>query len=224
MRAIEKHKPASEGGGVYYEERAYALVTSHGSKDTVEKDVLEWFEQLKDQVRQERFPEHWLAVYQQNFERWKANEAPVVNGTAIRNWPAASVGEIKMLHQLGVQAVEDLAVANAELLGRIGMGGQSLKQRAIDWVTAKTGTGPLIEQLAAMREVNKGQDMTIEELKKQLSILSARLDQREGQIRQSVQEGNPVHFANLEDRLANAQAAADSRDEGDLIDDAIAEA
>ena len=55
-RAVKQYKPAEEGGTVFFKDVDYALVTSHGSKDTVEKALPDWFTHLESEVRQDRLP------------------------------------------------------------------------------------------------------------------------------------------------------------------------
>ena len=138
-RAIERRKVEAEGGGVFYVELDFAIVTPAGSKDCIEKVVEEWFPYLREQTRQGRFPQQWLDAYKSSYEAWKSDQEPPINGTSIKACPVFSVGEVKNLLALHVVAVEDLAQANEELLGRLGMGGRSLKQKAIDYLQAKIG-------------------------------------------------------------------------------------
>lgn len=217
-RAVPKQKPAVEGGALYYVDTDYALVTSHGSKDTVEKVAVEWFDFLKDQVRQGRFPQQWLDAFKASYNAWKNDQELPVQGTPIKNWPVASPAEIKHCAALGIRAVEDLATANEELIGRLGMGGRSLCARAKDWVTSKSDTAPLISQLEASRQIQAGQEQQIRTLTERMQVLEMQLAQRP----QIMQPGLGLVgvLPPLEDRLA---AARDSAAEGMSDDEAIAE-
>lgn len=210
-RAVEKRKTDAEGGASYYVDTDFAMVTSHGSKDTVEKVAVEWFDFLKEQVRQGRFPQQWLDAFKASYNAWKNDQELPVQGTPIKNWPAASPAEIKHCAALGLRAVEDLATANEELIGRLGMGGRSLCNRAKDWVTSKSGTAPLIAQLDSSRQVQAGQEHQIRTLNERLKLLEAQLAARPAAPQEWVGVLPP-----LEDRLA---AARDSVPEG-MSDDA----
>lgn len=221
VRAIEKRKPDTEGAAVYYEDTDFALVTSHGSKDTVEKIAKDWFEHLKEQVRQGRFPQQWLDAFKASYTAWKNDQEPPVIGTAIKNWPAASPAEMKMLAGFGIRAVEDLANANEELIHRLGMGGRSLCARAKDWVTSKDNTAPLVLQLDALRQSQRGLEQQLADLRETNKILQAQLNQRAAQ---PAQAWAPPERP-LEDRLLEAQAATErtTMSDSDAVDDALAE-
>lgn len=164
-RAAAKQKPAAEGGGLYYVDQDWALVTPHGSKDTTEKLISDWFPALKEEARQGRFPYEWLQAYEAAYNAWKNDQPMPINGTPIKNWPAASPAEAKTLIGFGVLAVEDLAQANEELVARIGMGGRALKQRAVDWVTSNKDHAPLVAACEALRQANAGLQNVITNLK-----------------------------------------------------------
>lgn len=155
-RALEKRKTLEEGGETYYINRDFAIVTPAGSKETVEKEVDVWFPYLKEQVRQGRFDQRWYDAYTAAYKAWANDQEPPLNGIDIRNWAVASPAEIKMLVALRVLTVEDMAAANEELMMRIGMGARSLKQKALDYLTAKKDIAPLVQQLDAMRHTLAG--------------------------------------------------------------------
>jgi len=77
MRAVEDRQASIEQGHYVATDVAYALVTPAGSKDRVERVVEEWFLQLEQQVREERFPPAWFKAYKEAFAAWKeGNESP----------------------------------------------------------------------------------------------------------------------------------------------------
>lgn len=219
-RAVEKRKTDAEGGASYYVDTDFAMVTSHGSKDTVEKVAVEWFDFLKEQVRQGRFPQQWLDAFKASYNAWKNDQELPVQGTPIKNWPAASPAEIKHCAALGLRAVEDLATANEELIGRLGMGGRSLCSRAKDWVTSKSGTAPLIAQLDSSRQVQAGQEHQIRTLNERLKLLESQLAARPS--------APPTEWVGvmpaLEDRLSNARdSAPEGMSDDAAIDDSLKE-
>lgn len=170
-RAMERYKLATEGGELYYIDKDFALVTPHGSKDTVEKELPEWFNHLEGEVRQGRMEREWLAAYRESYRIWKeSGEVPVI-GTPIKNWPIATPSEVKNLNNVGIRAVEDLANANEEVIARLGMGARGLKQKAVDWVQSNTDQAPLVQQLSALRGVNKGLEHRIGELEAMMAGL-----------------------------------------------------
>lgn len=151
VRNAVDRQASIEAGHTVYGDVDFALITPMGSRDTVERVVSEWFEQLTEQVKQERFDPDWLAGYKQSYQNWKNDKEDVIDGTPIRQWPVATPSQIKAMTDLRVRSVEDLASANEELITRLGMGGRALVDKARDWLKAASGTGKLVEELSAQR-------------------------------------------------------------------------
>jgi len=213
-RALKQFKTAEEGGTVFYKDVDYALVTSHGSKDTVEKALPDWFTQLENEVRQDRLPGNWLEAYRKSYEKWKAGEELPVIGTPIKNWPILSPAEAKMLNELGLRAVEDVANANEELIARIGMGARSLVQRAKDWITSAQGQAPLVQALDAERAIRAGLEHRLKELEGVVSALTVQATMK----KQSQVDAIPLPTA--EDQLARLPRQ-DDLDVGAMIDEEL---
>lgn len=214
-RAIERRATLEEGGETAYVDRDFALVTAHGSKDTVEKLVDEWFPRLAEEARQGRFNPSWLKLYKDAYAAWKEDQEPPLNGTSIKLWPVASPAEVKRLIDLRILTIEDLAAGNEELIGRIGMGGRSLKQKAVDWLAGKTNQAPLITQLDALRQQNEALQARLEAQDAQIKGLQHMLNSK-----QSSEAPAAPMLAPVEDRLA---AARGSVREDTSIDDVIDE-
>jgi hypothetical protein len=160
--AEERRKSAEEGGTVYYVDVDYAKVTALGSKDTTVKSVGDWFPRLAEEARQGRYPQAWLDHFKAKYAAWKTDQELPVNGIPIKTWPGASPAEVKILLALHVLTIEDLAAGNDELIGRIGMGGRSLQNRARDWMTGLKGQGTLVAQIDALRQVIAGLEHRLE--------------------------------------------------------------
>jgi hypothetical protein len=154
FRAEEDREASIAAGHYVSRDIAYALITPMGSKDRIERVAEEWLAKLAVDAQENRFPAEWLRAFRGAFEDWKAGRATPVSGTAIENWPPASPSQVKTLLDLKVRTVEDLSMANEETLARIGMGGRSLKQKAIDWLAAARDVGKLAEDLSALRAEN----------------------------------------------------------------------
>ena len=156
QRAIERyHLPPPHGDGTkYYAMIDYILITPVGSKDRYEQEVEPYFFNLEKLTNDGMFPPKWLADYKAKYKEWKETNSFEVSGTPLRNWPAATAAEVKVLLAANIRTVEDLAGANEAALARIGMGARSLQNRARDWVTAQANTAPLVEQLEALRRAN----------------------------------------------------------------------
>lgn len=171
-RAEEDRNATIEAGHYVARDIDYAIITPMGSKDKIERPVAEWFEKLKQDVAEQRFPRDWYKAYLSIYEDWKADRATPESGTAVENWPAASPAQVKTLIGIGVRTVEDLAAANEETIGRLGMGGRALKQRAIEWLESASSTGKQAEEMAALKATNADlveRNKALEDAVKQLS-------------------------------------------------------
>jgi hypothetical protein len=178
-RAVEDRNGSIAAGHYVARDEDYALITPQGSKDVVERVVTEWFDNLVQQVAQQRFPQTWLTGYRSHYEAWKKGEELPVDGHPVKLWTVASPSQILALLNAKCRTVEDLAGANEETLARIGMGSRALKQRAVEWLESSKSVGQQSERIAAL-EAEKAdqkaqldsQALRLAELEKQLAGLT----------------------------------------------------
>lgn len=199
-RMVEQFNPAPPLGDGMLNPimKDFVVITPQGSKDRIEKLVDDWFSSLDMRVKMDMYPKAWLESHRAAYKHWKeTNELPL-EGTPIKGWPLATLAEQKKLIDLNLRTVEDLAVANAESIGRLGMGGLSLKSRAENFLAAKQDTGPLVSRVESMTS-------TLAEMEKRLTTLAE--ENRLLRAEKGIKEPEPVPM-NLEARLAEAQAAA----------------
>lgn len=175
LRAVEDRQASIKAGHAVYSDVPFALVTPMGSKDQVEFIAEDWLKMLSDEVRNGRFPRTWLEGFKASFKGWQEGVEVPPNGTAIRNWPPATPAEVKMLQDLKILTVEDLANANESLLTAIGIGGRQLRERARAWLTVAAAGAPA-EELSAMREELSAKDARIQELSAQVKELSEAME------------------------------------------------
>lgn len=200
-RTVVERKDAA--GQMLYVDTDEVWITPQGSKDRVIKAVPDWFANLEMQVRDgERFPKKWFDGYKEAYAAWQSGQEMPVDGTPLRNWPVITEAELKLLLDLHLRTVEDLALATEEALRRMGMGGRSLKQRAQDWLTAKQGDGSLVLQLDAMRVSMRALEDRNKVLQDKVTTLEAQLSFAS----QRVGGDNPA-LPSLESRLAAAREA-----------------
>jgi hypothetical protein len=173
VRAVEDRAASIDSG--YYKTRDvdFAFITPQGSKDRIEREVQSWFDNLGEQVQQQRFPAEWKRHFEEAYKAWKEGRELPLNGTPIVTWPVLSPSQVKALLDARVKTVEDLAGANEETLNRIGMGSRTLKDKAVSWMTAAGGTGKVAEEMNALKAANKALTDRNEELAKQLKELAA---------------------------------------------------
>lgn len=172
VRAEEDRAKTIETGIYSVKNVDFAIITPQGSKDRIERKVDEWFPQLEQQVREERFSTVWLDGFKSRYRIWKeTNEIPE-NGHPIVNWPAASPAQVKTLLAGGVRTIEDLAVANEEVLARLGMGARALKNRAVEWMAAAQNGGAQAEEIAALKQQNEDLLLRVQSMTEQLEKLA----------------------------------------------------
>lgn len=150
-KAIEDRQATIEAGYYKTKDVDFAIVTPQGSKDRIERNVKDWFEQVSQQVTENRFPQEWLTAYRSSYQAWKEGRELPVSGTSVMHWPVASPAQVKSLLDAKVRTVEDLAQANEETIGRLGMGGRALKEKAVNWLAVAGSSGKMTEELAALQ-------------------------------------------------------------------------
>jgi len=176
-RRGEEDRDASNAAGHYVAKDVnYAIITPQGSKDRIERNAEEWLEMLEAQASQDRFPREWVRQFKSMYEDWKAGNEPALNGTDVRNWPVASPANVQMLLQARLRTVEDLAQANEEAIGRLGMGGRALKAKAQEWLASSNDIGKQSEALVALKAENADLKARNTSLETQLKTLAGRLD------------------------------------------------
>lgn len=187
--AVEDREKSVESGRFVAKDIDYAIITPMGSKDRIPRLVHEWFPYLEEQVRQERFPGAWLDAYKKAYERWKTDQQAPDEGTSILHWPPASPAMVKNMLQWNVRTVEDLAAANEETLGRLGMGARDLKRRAVEWLASASAIGKSSEQTSALKAQIEAQEAQNAALRETVSLLQAQvtaLQNMGGQVPQPI--------------------------------------
>jgi len=153
-RQIEDRDATIQAGHYVAKDVIFALVTPTGSKDLLEKPAEEWIKGLEEGVNQERIPSIWLDAYKKALQIWEENQTDPEFGTPIRNWPALTPSQLKMLTDCNLRSVEDVAEMNEEAVLRMGMGGRALKEKARAWLDASKDVGKTSEELDSLRKSN----------------------------------------------------------------------
>ena len=212
VRFEQRAKEAKNSDGtIRYYIQDLAIITAVGTKDIHEKPVDSWFESMSMLEKMDRWPHEWTRKFKEDYAEWKrTNEVPIT-GTAIANWPVVTKAQSVLLRAINVHTVEDLAAANEETLGRIGMGARALKQMASDWILASGGDqATLVQRLGAaqitIETLEKKLKEQGEELKKFGEALKHQANPREVQA-------VPQHFGRLDaESLRDAQETAGNKE------------
>lgn len=178
-RTDEDREASIEAGHYVGKDVIYAIVTPAGTRDRLEKVAEDWIKSVEEGVNQERIPSFWLTAYKQKLEDFKNSRETPEDGFPVMDWPVVSPKQVKMLLDINVRTVEDLAAANEETVTRIGMGGRALKQKAIDWLANASGPGKISAELDKLRVQNeelltrdKEREAEFEKMKRQLEALT----------------------------------------------------
>lgn len=169
----------TETGKPEYVDEDWVFVVSPGSKDEWEGVAGDWFSRKKRDVDSGRFPAEWYNAFQSAYEMWKRDEEPPVIGTHISRWPGLTPSQFKLLRDVRLLTVEDVAGASEDTLNRLGMGARALKDRAAAWLESAKQSIPG-ERLVALQQEK-------EELKAQVARLSAQV---QGLVNQLANQGN----------------------------------
>jgi hypothetical protein len=175
VRPVEDRAASIEAGHYKTRDEDFAIITPQGSKDRTERVAREWFVQMEEQVQQQRMPAEWFRQFKGAFEMWKAGKELPLNGTPILTWPVLSPSQVRSCIDAQVRTVEDLAAANEETIARIGMGGRSLKDKAIAWLDTAKGSGKVTEEMAALRASLADANARNDKLQEQLTALAAQV-------------------------------------------------
>lgn len=132
----------------------FAVVTPAGSKDRIPRQADDWFAQLEQQVQEGRFSREWLNHYKAAYDAFKSDREPPLHGTSIRYLTVLSPAQVQLCLNFSVRTIEDLAAANEETLGRLGMGARMLKQKAIEWLESSKTVGQQVEKITALQQRN----------------------------------------------------------------------
>jgi hypothetical protein len=175
LRSTEDRTQTSPDGTCQMIDVAWVIVRAPGSKDSLEKTAVDWLNQLKSYAKDGRVPPSWHGEYAHAFALWQKGEEIPVNGTPIKTWPPLTPSQRKNILSAGILTIEDLALANDEVRGQIGMGGHGLVQMAQKWLKESKESGATAKALAAalvsvesLEQTVKNQAEQLEELRKEM--------------------------------------------------------
>lgn len=174
LRQVEDRDETIKQGHWVGRDVAYALITPRGSKDVHEQVATVWLENMAQEVREERFPQQWLNLFTDSFKRWTDGHEAKLDGTSLREWPPIRPAQLRMLTEVGIHTVEDLANANEEAIGFLGMGGRALATSAKNWLQASKDLGVPTAKIQALTAENDSLKLRTETLERHIQALMAR--------------------------------------------------
>lgn len=175
LRAEEDRTASLASGKFIVRDIPFALITPQGSKDRIERNAEEWLTHITTESRNGRFPAEWVEHYKKAFAAWQSGQDLPVTGTPIVTWPPLSPANVRMLLDLNIRTVEELAQATEEAIGHIGIGARALKQRAIDFLAQANDAGKVSAEMEALRIAQADTLKQNAELQKQLADLTTKI-------------------------------------------------
>ena len=172
QRAVEDRNATIKAGGLVMRDVDYAIVMQVGSKDTAEKEALDWLNDLDRLAQNGNYPIEWAQHFRRQYESWKAGHEVPELGLSVRQWPSLSKAQAENLLAAGVRTVEDVATMNEQTMQRVGMGARELQRKARAYVDSRE-TNKAAEQIAALQADLENRDATITSLEQRLAKLEA---------------------------------------------------
>lgn len=159
--------------GVYaFKDVEVVHLTAPGQRDTTTRYVNDWLEDVQKRAADGFIPAHWYQGFRAQYDAWKKQVEPPVDGTPIKGWSSLTPAQQATVLQAGIRTVEDLAAANDVACAAIGMGGVTLKQKAQAWLDAAKDVGKVVEQNNALQVLNAELQRRNEELATELRRLT----------------------------------------------------
>lgn len=139
-RSAEDRAASVEAGRKVYKDIDWVIVTPAGGKDVREDHAESWLSKIEGQAQTGMYDYEWARDFKKMYEMFKEGKELPENGTPLRMCTTLfTPAEIANCLAVNVRTLEDLAGANEEALGRIGMGARALKTRAVESIN--TGEG-----------------------------------------------------------------------------------
>lgn len=174
-RSEEDREATLANGRMMLRNVYFANIYPLGSKDCREVEVTEWFTNLKQKVANKQYPREWFEKHQADFEAFKSGQEPLPNGTHVKHWPQIDKATAMNLVSARILTVEDVAGMNQEAMSRVGMGAQTLKNKAENWIKAGNSRKAAAE-LEKLQAENAALTTRLSSLEEQNRALAAKVD------------------------------------------------
>jgi hypothetical protein len=173
QRAIEDRDASIKSGGIVMRDVDYVIVRQVGSKDTVEKDAVEWLADLDRMVALRSYPAEWARHFRDKYDAFKKGQSEPELGLSVRQWPSLSKAQAENLINAGVRTVEDVADMNEPTMQRVGMGARELKKKAATYLASRDAN-KASEQITALTVQIEDRDTRIASLEARLAALETK--------------------------------------------------
>ena len=163
--AVRDHAKSTDAGYEVTRDEDFACITPPGSRDCVEKVATEWLKEIEAKSRNgdQGWPFEFVQGFKMAYEQYlQQNEMPPM-GTPIRGFMLLQPSEQQRCLSANILTVEDLASANEQAIGRIGMGARAMSEKAAAWLRSR-GDGS-----AQVASENINLKVEVEQLREQLA-------------------------------------------------------
>lgn len=177
--AVRDNAKSVEMGYEVTRDEDFACITPPGSRDCVEKVAAEWLREIEAKSRNgdQGWPFEFVQGFRMAYEQYlQQNEMPPM-GTPIRGFMLLQPSEQQRCLSANILTVEDLASANEQAIGRIGMGARALSEKAAAWLRTR-GDGS-----AQVASENVNLKIENEQLKEQLASALDSIKQLERELK-----------------------------------------
>ena len=177
--AVRDNAKSVEMGYEVTRDEDFACITPPGSRDCVEKVATEWLKEIEAKSRNgdQGWPFEFVQGFRMAYEQYlQQNEMPPM-GTPIRGFMLLQPSEQQRCLSANILTVEDLASANEQAIGRIGMGARALSEKAAAWLRTR-GDGS-----AQVASENVNLKIENEQLKEQLASALDSIKQLERELK-----------------------------------------
>jgi hypothetical protein len=141
-RSEEDRAASIEAGHKVYKDVNWVIVTPPGNKDVVEDRADEWMKKIRDRAQNGFYDPEWVESFSKMYGMFKDGKEMPEDGTPLRMCTTMfSPAEIDNCLSMHIRTLEQLANANEEALGRMGMGARALKLRAQESIQIGDGKG-----------------------------------------------------------------------------------
>lgn len=173
IRAVEDRSKLFEDGRCGYKDVDFAIITPAGTRDKIERNALEWLDDLRMKAQNGMFNPDVLAFYEKAYKAFKDGQEVPVEGTPIRMFTVLTPSEQKRCLDANIRTIEELATMHEAGLSRVGMGARELQNKAKAYLAAADGPGKLAAENAALRIELEDTKAAMGELLKRLEALEA---------------------------------------------------
>lgn len=139
-RSQEDRGASIEAGHKVYKDVVWVMITPPGGKDVVENHADQWITNIRDRSQVGQYDPEWVDSFAKMLKMYKDGQEMPTDGTPLRMCTTLfTPAEIQNCLGVNITSLEQLAGANEEALGRMGMGARALKLRAAESIQIGKG-------------------------------------------------------------------------------------